>query len=812
MRSTIRVGAESRGWKIVPQFVFADSTVVPGPTDATVWINVGTETGPGIVNFRAPGSGVRGSCECLIRQQSQVFGHVFDRRSSPAAPEGGGAPELKVTVVLGDKWKTDDAAAAWLLLELLRTGQLPRCARELAANMALSRQSARTFCPRASRADQSPLPGPQFLSGVLSGSDPSSVPPIPLYTAMLCRRQALIRAGSSREEVLDKAIKLVAAACMAIEHACARDGTIKLTPQDFDMALAPEWASEGPEPVLEDVRAAFAELALVADAVPDRFRIRLPLGESMKDDAEVECWFVDKSRVLDTLRQRQLSGKGKGDGEDIILQHAYTAGLLCGSSDDCAGTVVVMCASPKFEMFLALSGHRVADRESPSLRRLGIVLEEMEQSARAASGSTGDPRRTMRGRFADIPGIEDPWYDGRDHEYGIVSAPYAGSVLSESDIRETLRSAYWKPRLASARAWSVVDQVPSADGNPDSQLCSEGVYRPRQRVAAADDSVTWTYRDQGTAHGLRTAEYVVRSLLSAGACRADAARMLDSFPVVSGAPFRVLVLTLAPPPFAEATGAAEVADCVSEQVRDEFRRSFCGPASKTIELDADRVADVGPGGLVVWCRPGTRSDDPAMGLEMVHTCMDALAYRGDLHSLMERSSKTDLREGAIPFVYLLRRWWSGQSAGTYLIRFVDIVRSFRPEGAGADRRRICEALEDVLSVHSTVERLERFLQFSDERERILRDGMLEIFVVLLAVPVLFQTPADLLQAWSAWQDKGDKVPGVGEFWWHGIAGWIVLQSVLIVVGVLLLAGLLWGVRHLRTRLMGGNRRGRSPSA
>jgi hypothetical protein len=52
-------------------------------------------------------------------------------------------------------------------------------------------------------------------------------------------------------------------------------------------------------------------------------------------------------------------------------------------------------------------------------------------------------------------------------------------------------------------------------------------------------------------------------------------------------------------------------------VRDEFRRSICGPASASIELDADRVAEIGANGLVIWCRPGRKLSSPDDGIEIV---------------------------------------------------------------------------------------------------------------------------------------------------------------------------------------------------
>ena len=117
-----------------------------------------------------------------------------------------------------------------------------------------------------------------------------------------------------------------------------------------------------------------------------------------------------------------------------------------------------------------------------------------------------------------------------------------------------------------------------------------------------------------------------------------------------------------------------------------------------------------------------------------------------------------------------------------LAAFVEIVRSYHPERTTTDLRRVCETLEESLSVPTVIERLERFLQFSDERARIAHERMMQVVLLALAFPALLQTPADLLQAWSAWEQSRGKVPGTLAFF-EGDTGWWILKA----AGLLLLA-------------------------
>ena len=78
-----------------------------------------------------------------------------------------------------------------------------------------------------------------------------------------------------------------------------------------------------------------------------------------------------------------------------------------------------------------------------SLERLGYSLERKEKRKRNELGESprmGNPRWGDR-EYSDN---EDPWYDGRDHEYTLVDSPRSGTRLSDPDeVKEILESPFY---------------------------------------------------------------------------------------------------------------------------------------------------------------------------------------------------------------------------------------------------------------------------------------------------------------------------------------------------------------------------------
>ena len=796
--SRIRRGCDARGWRLQTRFAFLPKSAVAGSSPGTIWINVGTATGRGVINYRTPGSGVQGACESVVQRQTEILSHIFDEWDRPGHEGGPPSGVLEVTVCVDAEFKPDDAVAAFLVMHLLEHGALPRCAASMAAYMAWARRSSEPYFP-AETYDGAPDAVNHYLATLAAGGDGALLPPVTFGFALQCRNWAMRNLGMSGSatpggdlaSVLDALIAMSRAASELLERQATTSGGKQWTdfPKDahgLDPGLGGGWAASMPGNLECEIRAAATAVLGAAKSMDARTCSgRLPIGPDLRDEELVRVMVVSAVSRKDPVRP-------KPDLHTTQLTRiCIGAGLFDGKLQGPAAVLVLHGENTGGGRWFDIS--LTADRRhsrARSLRGLGRALEELEQERRSA---TRDARRALRGRFEDIPGIVDPWYDGRDHDYGIVGGPFSGSELAVEDVEWLLGSAYWKPRVARAHAWTVSEARDHAHRSMALPADSPrtNVYRKRtRRLSTGEDGSpeVWSFQDAERSRELRTRDFSLRGSSDHGPpthapLRADTSLLADARGASADDSFRIVTLDLLPPPFVAAERRITVADCVPELVRDQFRREFCGPVCRTVELDADSEADVGSDGMVVWRRPGAAGRDPDLGRSLALVAMDLLAYRSDLRRLLGAASELSVLDS--PAKTFFKRWWHGRSAATYLVRFVDIVKNYRPERGRQDLRRSCDALEEVLSVPSTIARLERFLQFSDERERILRDGLLQVSLLLLAIPVLFQTPADLMQAWPIWRDSGGIDAREAADYLLSI-GKAVLSTLVVVVGAFLL--------------------------
>jgi hypothetical protein len=751
----------------------------------------------------------------VVQRQTEILSHIFDEWDRPGNEGGPPAGELEVTVCVDADFKPDDAVAAFLVLHLLEHGGLPRCAASMSAYMAWARRSAEPYFP-ATTNERAPVAVHRYLEMLAADGEGSDASPVTFGFGLQCRNWAMRSRGmtgpnapeSDLASVLEALIDMSHAASALLERHADAPGNKPWAdfPKDahgLDPSLGGGWAALMPGDLRREIRdAARAVLGAAESMDAQTFDGRLPIGPDLRDEEPVRVMVV-------SARSSRESGRPRPDLHTTqITRICIGAGLYDGKLQGPAAVLVLHGENVGGGRWFDIS--LTADRRhsrARSLRGLGRALEELEQERRSA---TRDARRALRGRFEDIPGIVDPWYDGRDHDYGIVGSPFSGSELTVEDVHRLLDSAYWKPRVARVGAWAVSETPGSARVPAPTQGDGTGtnVYRRRTRQQdqrPGEAAEQWSFQDAETSPELRTHDFRMWCSCDDPASthaplRADISLLADAANPSARDVFRIITLDLMPPPFVAAERRIAVADCVPELIRDQFRREFCGPACLTVGLDADSEADVGSDGMVVWRRPGATDRDPDLGRNLALVAMDLLAYRSDLRRLLGAASELSVLDS--PARTFLKRWWHGRSAATYLIRFVDIVKNYRPERGREDLRRACDALEEVLSIPSTITRLERFLQFSDERERILRDGLLQVSLLLLAIPVLFQTPADLMQAWPVWREGGGVETREAAEYLVSI-GRFVLTTLLVVIGGFLLS------RAVLSRLP-GVLRGRQP--
>ena len=199
-------------------------SVVAGSSPGTIWINVGTATGRGVINYRTPGSGVQGACESVIQRQAEILAHAFDEWDRPGIEGGPPSGTLEVTLCVDAEFKPDDAVAAFLVLHLLEHGALPRCAAAMAAYMAWARRSSEPYIP-AEAHDGTPDSVKTYLTTLAEGRDRSMDLPITFGFALQCRNWAMRTFGAAPETparadlsaVLDALVATARAASALIE-------------------------------------------------------------------------------------------------------------------------------------------------------------------------------------------------------------------------------------------------------------------------------------------------------------------------------------------------------------------------------------------------------------------------------------------------------------------------------------------------------------------------------------------------------------------------------------------------------------------
>ena len=126
-----------------------------------------------------------------------------------------------------------------------------------------------------------------------------------------------------------------------------------------------------------------------------------------------------------------------------------------------------------------------------SLRRLGFALEREETAVRG-----DDLRRQGEPRWQDYEYCDndDPWYDGRNHEYTIVDSPRSGTAMTLSDIKKVLKLRFFGIKTGQSSRYLVYqflellelkEELKSISVlRPFDCLSGKSLLSPEDRVAA----------------------------------------------------------------------------------------------------------------------------------------------------------------------------------------------------------------------------------------------------------------------------------------------------------------------------------------
>lgn len=796
---SVRRGCRARGWTLAPRVVAVSDASAATTTAGVIFIGLGDALSGGVIHFRTADCDYRSVTECVLRLQAQIFGHVFahwDLPSSPPAPSDGC---LQVTLCLPTKVDVDEVVALHLVCSLLEDGELPVEAPVLAQYMSRARHSAGAYRPwrRKGGNVSSGARDLASLGELLEASDHDTFNQrfvVPLCFRLMSRQRSLERARGTAADVGAGDSRL----------SCSREAQqLQTFVQRILRRIRPD--------LLNKVESSRDELdELCGDLDAEEFAdVRAALSDIEADRSDLETEQVQEI-ALPLVRDRSLSkacclrvcrmkAGVKTRAGKTLLRIAIGSGWVdvAGQSSSMTPQLVLLETvendHTQFRFFLMQEPQPLGGRSGvwlPTLRSgvwqhddvdlwgLGEALQHKEVQKRRGNQQSGF--------------VEGTWYGGSNHQYRIVGSPYRRCRLKVDEVKEIVGSKFWFPLAVEVTVSSIVRSRPDDQTYWSSQRFArtteaephKWIYKPRH-LRTGDESNCHTrevrYQDDERLSTLQTSAYRLTERQNSN-CYAhpETDGILGYQTNSEHADFRVVVIHLAKLDFPSA---------LSNAIRELWQGHVCGTGSVAVHLGTHCLVDVGSKGIVLWC-----SSEWKRGIsfdrEVAEAAVDLLAYRDDLASLLQCASH--LHTSRFFSFASLQDWWKNRSAGSYLIRFIDVVKSFRPEAAGGDLRMIVASVEKAHGIDSTLERLERFLQFSDERERIVRDGLLQALLLLLAIPVLLQTPAELLQAWSAWNQVDGPRPGVTSFWTDQLGSglWILKQVGFVLASIVALAVLL----------------------
>ena len=392
---------------------------------------------------------------------------------------------------------------------------------------------------------------------------------------------------------------------------------------------------------------------------------------------------------------------------------------------------------------ITLSSQPSNAKSTKTLSSLGRRLEEREQEERGSN----DLRKSSAPRFADIPSIDDPWYDGRDHNYSLVASPrWSKSQLNWEIVLETIQGYYWLPQLKSWDLWilKIILKIKGNEKIPE----DNGPYVYRKREGQKSH---FAYPKKIS--GPPQINYLVK-LSEFDREHVSATKKSDSFrdfietkdPSLNN--FSVVFVCMKKLIIKYPTTVQGIDIALTIEQLRRLARPFCGPVHSEIPLTDKQLVSVGEKGIIIWSVDEEIS--PKHQERWTNVVMDMLCRQYELKRLVQSTQSLDVEES---FLQLFR---NRGNAAEYLDLFVDILKSYQPEQSQTDEQAVCRALEEALSIPTMIKRLEGFLQFSDERQRLRRDGFLNYSLFGLAVLAVIQIPAGFIQAWTQWEDKYSK--------------------------------------------------------
>jgi hypothetical protein len=414
----MRIGTTALGLKPKWRFGFVKPGLVVSPTRGTVYLDVGGQLCPGIIDQHQNGSLARSTTELIVRHPDLVYEHLLgpwlDRRDAGVDLSGANFEPLLVTHVEPD---FDAMVSCWLVQRLIEDGDLP--------------PSAEAWMNYGALVDQGRY--------VVNLDKPTSATEA-IHIAYLAIQHLGIKEPAQRLELGFALID-----CVMAHLTQARGHLYGLRVEElFPAVLRTQADLQTPQARAQ----AAATAAWRNDPRFEKARILI--------DADLEKYQRDKRAA--SIRQVSLPTE---DGRSEVKVNVFIAADKMESAlskywvraDGCPYFIcpvepIQAGVSPRVILSLDPSWVDPDSGRKPTLRGLGFRLEQAECQARAGRPELdrGLPPRYPDGTCDNA----DPWYDGRGHEHTIVDAPRSKTVLSYETITRMGTSAFWEVGLKRA--------------------------------------------------------------------------------------------------------------------------------------------------------------------------------------------------------------------------------------------------------------------------------------------------------------------------------------------------------------------------
>jgi hypothetical protein len=409
-----RRGALDLGIEVDWQYEFFGHGRVLSPRLDTVALDIGNRLEPGVLDQHQDGSLAPSTAMLVWEKPELVYDHLMApwlrRADDGVSLEGKTWLPVITTHQVPD---FDGVVSALLVQEIVQHGMLPDWAESLAGFAAAVDQGRWTF----------------------SADEPNRCNSVAL--AFYAIDKEVLDRHVTDEERMKLGMELVRS---EVKHLEAKKDRLKV--KDWYGKQCGGWTSAS-----EDARK-------IAAALPDDVRVfekekasglfeertvKLPvIGTSTRKTMEVKALIAKKMS-----KSRLLKYWVRGSGFPM---------LICPINPDNSRVIVSLDPNYRDE------GRR------PSLEELGYALELLECKVRK---ETNTETRSGMPRF-EYAINDDPWYDGRGHEFGIVDSPRKGTKIPYEEIEKlAIGGRFWQRRISlSIRVHRICSGKTQSGGEP----------------------------------------------------------------------------------------------------------------------------------------------------------------------------------------------------------------------------------------------------------------------------------------------------------------------------------------------------------